>query len=167
MYIYNGEGNDKEDGGVPLITKKQYPPWFVFKTFSHWFLATSLWYPLVWFSCVYLAWIALCLLILQAAFFCWGDSFIKFEPILAIIFFLFLAIISLHLFFLILFPIHLTPQNSISSMLDYPVISRRPPKLWSFVYLCVCGLFCFLPFSFWASVSAGSPTKSLLIFHLR
>lgn len=64
------------------------------------------------------------------------------------LFFFFLAIISLHLFFLILFPIYLTPQNSVSSMLDYPVISHRPPKLWSFVYLCVCGFVLFFAFFF-------------------
>ena len=29
------------------------------RSFSHWFLTTSLWYTLVWFACVYLVWIVL------------------------------------------------------------------------------------------------------------
>lgn len=135
---------------VFLWLPKKVPTLICCKTFSHWFLATSLWYPLVWFSCVYLAWIALCLLILQAAFFCWGDSFIKFEPILAIIFFFFWPLFLYICFFWSSSqstPLP-TPQNSISSVLDYPVISRRPPKLWSFVYLCVCGFVLFFAFFF-------------------
>lgn len=78
-------------------------------------------------------------------FFCWGDSFIKAEPILAIIFFFFFWPLFLCICFFWFSSQSTpppTPQNSISPMLDYPVTSLRPLKLWSFVYLCVCMYVC-------------------------